>query len=449
MLGTMINEKPAIVLQNVYKKFKVYDDYFLDRIKEKVFFWRRDQYYEWFSALKDINLTIPRGQVVGIVGPNGSGKTTLLKLIAGISSLSSGRQFINGNVTAVLALGLGFCPRFTGRENLMIAGCLLGMSRQEVREKEDWIIKFSELEDFIDQPLQTYSSGMQARLSFSVAAARSPEILIIDEALATGDAFFVQKALGRIHEICSGGTTALFVSHNFQQIQRLCERVILLEKGGVSADGEVIHVLKEYQDAIYRHYEEQALSRSQDSQSSVIMQKKDYIGNGRVLLESIDLRNANGVSTRVAKTGQKLSLSLHYQASSYVRNSRILIYFIKTNGIIAYAFQSDRYMNALTNTVYSQPVEISPGRGAFTLRMDPFLLTSGRYYITVDFRDVDEEVASQSDFYKRVLYRKEHVLTLDVLKTNDFNNELIFEHPIEFVHEVHGGALEKNKVAIG
>ena len=207
---------------------------------------KRKLKYEEFHALKDVSFEIKRGEVVGIVGNNGAGKSTLLKVISGILRPTQGTVELNGNVVPMLELGSGFDFDLTGRENVFLNGSILGYSESFLKSKYEEIVDFSELGEFIDIPMRNYSSGMIMRLAFSIASMVSPDILIVDEILAVGDAAFQEKSYARMTEMMSHGTTVLLVSHNIEQIRRLCDRVIWLDHGKVVGIGDTNELCDRY-----------------------------------------------------------------------------------------------------------------------------------------------------------------------------------------------------------
>jgi len=201
---------------------------------------------EDFWALRDVSFNVATGDVLGIVGRNGAGKSTLLKVLSRITQPTSGRARLRGRVASLLEVGTGFHPELSGRENIFLNGAILGMRRAEIARKFDEIVAFAEIEQFLDTPVKRYSSGMYVRLAFAVAAHLEPEILIVDEVLAVGDAAFQKRCLGKMTEVARGGRTILFVSHNMSAVQTLCGRAVLLEKGSVAAIGEPAEVLARY-----------------------------------------------------------------------------------------------------------------------------------------------------------------------------------------------------------
>ena len=205
---------------------------------------------EWLWAVRDLTFDVNRGQTLGLIGPNGAGKTTALKLLSRITQPTSGRIRVNGRVSALIELGAGFHPELTGRENIYLNGTILGMSRREIAARFDDIVEFSELERFIDTPVKFYSSGMYARLGFSVAAHTNPDVLLVDEVLAVGDYAFQQRCYRRMRSLQKDGTTILLVSHNFNAISDICEEVVVLDRGKSVFQGPTPQALAKYSDLI-------------------------------------------------------------------------------------------------------------------------------------------------------------------------------------------------------
>ncbi len=257
-----MGEEIAISLTNVSKCFKRYNRP-VDRLKEILLPGKSRS--EEFWALRDIELEIPRGQTIGIVGRNGSGKSTLLQIIAGTLTPTTGEVQVNGRVSALLELGSGFNPEFTGRQNVFFNGRLLGLSQKEIEGKFDEIASFADIGDFIDEPVKTYSSGMFVRLAFAVAINVDPEILIVDEALSVGDGVFVHRCMAKIKEFQENNGTILFVSHDLGSVNRLCSNCYWLNNSRIVEKGSPVDVSKSYQAWMYDRINEGIRKKSENS----------------------------------------------------------------------------------------------------------------------------------------------------------------------------------------
>lgn len=240
----MAKRDNAIEVKNMSKDFKlIYDK--PNTLKERLVFWKNTK-REYRHVLKNINLNIKKGETVALIGTNGSGKSTLLKLMTKIIYPTKGTIKTNGKLTSLLELGAGFHPDFTGRENIYFNASIFGLTAAEIDKRVDDIIKFSELEDFIDAPVRTYSSGMYMRLAFSVAINVDAEILLIDEILAVGDQHFQDKCFEKLEELKNSGRTIVIVSHSLNSVKKFCDRAIWIYNGEVRLDGEINDVVKEY-----------------------------------------------------------------------------------------------------------------------------------------------------------------------------------------------------------
>lgn len=241
-----MSKKTMIEVHDVTMRFRMNNDRIMS-LKEFVTIALRGKLeYNEFTALDHVTFTVKKGETLGLIGRNGAGKSTLLKVISGILKPTQGNVAVHGNVVPMLELGSGFDFDLTGRENIFLNGAILGYDETFLKEKYEEIVEFSELKQFIEMPIRNYSSGMLARLAFSVAAVVQPEILIVDEILSVGDAEFQKKSRGRMMELMGGGTTVLFVSHNLEQVREMCNRVIWLEQGQIRMEGQTEKVCGSY-----------------------------------------------------------------------------------------------------------------------------------------------------------------------------------------------------------
>ncbi|MDI1276629.1 ABC transporter ATP-binding protein [Methylobacter sp.] len=305
----------AIRVQNISKCYQIYENP-RDRLKQFVLprmqrFVGKEpkQYFREFWALKDVSFEIKKGETVGIIGRNGSGKSTLLQLICGTLNPTGGSIQTNGRIAALLELGSGFNPEFTGRENVYMNAAVLGLSKKEIDARFDDIVSFADIGDFIEQPVKTYSSGMFVRLAFAIQANVDPEILIVDEALAVGDAYFVHRCMERFHDLQRRGTTIIFVSHDASTVKRLCRRVLWLKNGQLALAGNGTCVVDAYLQDLFRLSEKKrnnlddgrydlAIPQKNNSKSKLSLPSGDgRYGERHLEMIGMLLSNVNGLPT--------------------------------------------------------------------------------------------------------------------------------------------------------
>ena len=341
-------------------------DVIADRFKQLFQSWRPvHPAREDFWALKDVSFDVKQGEAVAIIGRNGAGKSTLLKILSRITEPTAGRIRLKGRVSSLLEVGTGFHPELTGRENIYLNGAILGMTKKEINSKFDAIIDFSGVEQFIDTPIKRFSSGMQVRLAFAVAAHLEPEILIVDEVLAVGDAAFQKKCLGKMQDVASQGRTVLFVSHDLAAVEKLCSRAILLGAGGCQADGPTCQTIGCYQSSLVN-----AASRH-------LATRTDREGAGFVRFTGIQMLDQNGTERSVFRAGESLRVRLHYCASGGkpLVNSRVSVDF-GTWGKI--------YIVASTELHIDDCLTLSP-KGFIDCIVDELPLSLGTYYLSPYF----------------------------------------------------------------
>ena len=275
---------PAVSIKGVSKNFRIFRNE-RARLKEALSFGRK-RYGRDFWALKDINLDVEPGTTLGIIGRNGAGKSTLLSVVAGILQPTEGMVEVNGRLVALFALGAGFNSEFTGRENIMLNGLILGIEHQEMLERFDDIVEFADLGHFIEQPIKTYSSGMRSKLGFAVAVNVEPDVLILDETLAVGDAVYKETALQRMYELRDSGTTILFVSHGMKTVEDFCTKAALIHEGRLMTTGDTAEVIGQYQ-ALVSSLQSQRKNRRKDGEGQVpddvaIPDEEELEDDGRV-----------------------------------------------------------------------------------------------------------------------------------------------------------------------
>jgi lipopolysaccharide transport system ATP-binding protein len=307
-------------------------------------------------ALRDVHFEIKRGEVAGIIGPNGAGKSTLLKVLSRITAPTTGRVAIYGRVASLLEVGTGFHPELTGRENIFLNGAILGMTKREVRAKFDEIVAFAEVERFLDTPVKRYSSGMHVRLGFAVAAHLDPEILIVDEVLAVGDAAFQKKCLGKMREVSSQhGRTVLFVSHNLTAVESLCTRALLLQSGKVVLDGTAAEVVKCH---LKNMMSVAGPTRSAEPK----------------FIQSLKLLTADGEESGVFQIGDTVLFDVELFSSGYVEQPRL--------GIAVYAPRGERIATLHTDVQQKQDWSFS-GRVRLRAVWNNMPLNTGEYRVDI------------------------------------------------------------------
>jgi len=352
----------SITVTNLGKAYKQYPNRWSRLAEWAIPFSKPRHNLHW--VLQDINFTVSPGEAVGIIGINGAGKSTLLKMITGTTQPTTGGVHITGRVAAMLELGMGFHPDFTGRQNVFMAGQLLGYSVEEIARLMPKIEAFAEIGDYIDQPVRVYSSGMQMRLAFSVATAHRPDVLIVDEALSVGDAYFQHKSFDRIREFRKQGTTLLIVSHDKAAIQSICDRAILLNAGRLAMEGEPEAVM-DYYNAMLAERENQPV-RQQVTDSGKV---QTISGSGEATITEIALLNEQDEPVEVVNVGQPIKLKVVVEAKMAIPEL-VLGYMIKDRlgqpvfGTNTYHLKrklTDVPTGAVTTFIFGFPVNLGPG----------------------------------------------------------------------------------------
>ncbi len=332
--------------------------------------------YVW--ALKDINIDIKQGDVVGIIGKNGAGKSTLLKILSQVTKPTTGSIQYNGRMASLLEVGTGFHPEMTGRENIYMNGAIMGMSRVEITSKLDEIIAFAGVERYIDTPVKRYSSGMTVRLGFSIAAHLEPDILVVDEVLAVGDAEFQKKAIGKMQDVSKGGgRTVLFVSHNMTAIMELCNKVIILKDGQVHRIGETAPIISEYLNSF----------RSEKTTKNLV-DIETRIGNGKIHFERIRFLNAEDKEIELAQCGQELKILLDLKVIKPNNYDKLHVSVKVIDG------SDNPFFHMSNSIVNAQEFSIDNTIENFKVQfvLPKLALNEGEYYIHLFISDLVEEI---------------------------------------------------------
>lgn len=357
----------AIELKHITKTYAMYAKP-TDRLKEALDF-RRRSYHDTFYALNDVNIHVKKGEMIGFIGENGSGKSTLLKIITGVLTPTSGEMQINGNIAALLELGSGFNPEYSGYDNIYLNGMVLGFTKEQVDEMVDDIISFADIGDHLYQPVKTYSSGMFVRLAFAVAINVDPEILIVDEALAVGDLEFQLKCMEKFTEFRNAGKTILFVSHDVNAVRRFCDRVYWLKNGVVENEGETMEVTEEYENFLKRKS-----LKTVDREKSVV---EEHSAPEIVTVDSATLLDEKLEPIDIVEQNSTVYVKVEYTVKDESPKNPVLGVAIRT--------VQNHYVCGLNTLLDKTAIPWKKGKNVFYIKYPNMSLLSGEYYFDVAF----------------------------------------------------------------
>ena len=359
----------SISVQGVSKRFKIFHER-NQSLKAIVLHRGRREQFEEFWALRDVSFEVYQGESFALIGHNGSGKSTSLKCIAGILEPDKGRIEVRGKISALLELGAGFHPELSGRENIFLNGAILGVTQRELRRRFDGIVAFSGLEQFIDHPVKNYSSGMYARLGFSVMINVDPDVLLIDEVLAVGDEQFQRKCMEKIHELRSGGRTVMIVSHGLGLLRNMCDRAAWIDHGVVAKIGPVNDVVDAYLEATGQAMQSEGQSKAADPGRS---------GTGEFKIERIEILDKTGGPVGQVRTGDAAVLRLWWVAEPGLSGVRVAATIMRVDGIV---------VSGTSVTLGDIGVETIRGEGHFEYAIDKLALMAGSYIVGVTATDL-------------------------------------------------------------
>ncbi len=395
----------AILAKDLGKMYPLYEKPVHQLIEA---FWPKKKLHREFWAVRNVYLDVARGSTVGIIGENGAGKSTLLKLLTGITQPTTGEVRVNGRIASLLELGAGFHPEFSGRENIYLNCSILGMTEDEITARYDKIVEFSELGEFIDRPVKTYSSGMFVRLGFAVAANVDPEILMIDEALSVGDEHFRGKCINRLNEFREQGKTTIFVSHDLGAVKSMCQWVVLMDKGEVLEQGSAEKVADEYL--------KRAHSRGNERLSMLNRGASTYPRWGTGEIEALDVAmlDGKGQSSLVFQTREPFTVRIRYRATKSVRQPVFGLAIYRSDGT---------YISGSNHHWRESPIlidEVAAGEeGEFEMSFAEMPLLHGQYYLTTYIYDHSKPAPTAID-------HREHAVTFEVIDARRFQHGMLY-----------------------
>lgn len=437
-----MGEEIAISLKNISKCYKRYARP-VDRLKEILL--PGKSHAQEFWALRNISLEVPRGETLGIIGQNGSGKSTLLQIIAGTLTPTTGQVFVNGRVSALLELGSGFNPEFSGRQNVFFNGQILGLTRKEIEAKFDDIAAFAEIGDFIEHPVKTYSSGMVVRLAFAVIANTEPSILIVDEALAVGDTKFQARCMKRIRQLKEQGVTILFVSHDSGSVKMLCNSAILMNHGKMLERGEPKKIVNHYIALLSSDNNEVEIENKKSEDIKLFPENNieltdDFVknnkdsslhrhGNKLAIIKSVQIIDLKGNKIAKLETGEGFKISVLLQAKAELSDLIVGISIRNLMGLVIYGIN--------THLLNIKLPELNPNQELTVLFKIPCYMNKGVYTVTLGIHS--EEGLSYDWVDELVVFEVTNSIScdglIDLQSTVEFN--ILANHTI-------GASLEKN-----
>lgn len=370
-------------------------------------------------ALQDISFELGQGQSLALVGSNGAGKTTILKLLANIIKPTSGRVTLNGKLSALIELGAGFHPDLTGRENIFLNGIILGLSKSEVQRRFDEIVDFSEIARFIDTPVKRYSSGMVVRLGFAVAACIKPDILLVDEVLAVGDAAFQEKCLKRIRSLVQDGTSIIFVSHNFYLVRATCDTALYLEKGRIVDRGETLNVIATYERALH----------AERARKLEVPQSEQSTSGADIEITRVEVLDQDGQAASALHSNRPAQVKIHYNAYRDMGVLSASVFIMRSDGLTCCEMRT-----SLDNVRFT----VNRGEGVVCVTLEPLQLITGSYIIEGGFLNESDSMGitvKRSDWF---------FVQGDGLSYEERNG--VFRPRTHWEHQHNGNGIENIKI---